>query len=76
MPTDDTDYIATIYTLHNLLRQSYMGLITYHIMPLVIYSLAADTHTHTTCIPMIRIESILRNQVHAGIWLMRLWFEN
>ena len=47
MPTDDTDYIATIYTLHNLLRQSYMGLITYHIMPLVIYSLAADTHTHT-----------------------------
>ena len=67
-----------------------MGSISRHIMPLVIISLGhrhtqtdvrththTHTHTHTqTCIPTIRTESTLRNQVCTGLWPAHTWFEN
>ena len=45
-----------------------MGSISCHIMPLVINSLGADTHTHkhTHTHTDIHTETILRNQAHAA----------
>ena len=58
MPTNDTDYSCHIKVM-DLFSQSYR----IHIMLLVIYSLGAETHSHTF---MFHTELILRNQACAG----------
>ena len=48
-----------------------MESISVYIAPLVIHSLGGG-HTHTD----VCTETILRNQVSAGLWLAHIWFKN
>ena len=57
-----------------------MGSISRHITPLVINSLGdrhtqTHTHTHTNTHTDVHTGTILRNQVHAGLWPARAWFK-
>ena len=52
-----------------------MGSISRNITPLVINSLRADTHKHTCTYTDIRTETILKNQVHAGLRPACAWFK-
>ena len=46
-PTDNTDYsFHHRYSNHRTYSTNHMGFISYHITPLVINSLGAETHTH------------------------------
>ena len=62
MPTNDTNYSCHIKAI-KLIYQSY----GFYITPLVINSFGGG-HTHTD----VRKETILRKQVHAGLWPVRL----
>ena len=50
--------------------------ISHHVMPLVINSLGADTHTHMHTCRCAQIKAISRNQVRTGLWLAHAWFKN
>ena len=54
---------------------NHMGFISRHITPIVIKTLRVDTHTHTHMHTDVRIETILRIQVHTGLWLVWAWFK-
>ena len=66
-PINDTNYICHITAVELSYPIIYVESTSYHITRLVINSLRADTQTHTHT--DVRMESILRNQVHA-------WFKN
>ena len=65
------------YKSHRTYLTNHMGSISsHHIAPLVINSFR-DQHTQNThAYGHSQTKAILRNQVHAGLWLVHPWFKN